>query len=255
MLATLTPWIAGLGLGVFTAREVARSHLVREVFATVGGFSFLLGLCLSPLAFPVARLLAAHRPVVHAFVLVTFLLLPLSLPAGALGYVAIGRHSWGRVTATRLIAAGSAALAIVCLYLAEALTVASAGAAVIASGFLAVTPNIGVLRGGGSWRFSPSLLWRGLRFGLQAWLADLAALSNARLDQLLMVGLVSSRQLGIYAVAVSASALSGVVPAALGLTVLTQTAVAGGAAVARHVRIILAVGICVGLIGAGRLQS
>jgi len=253
LVASIAPWLAALGLGVFSAREVARSRPVGEVFATLGGFLLLVGFCLAPLGFLVAHVLAANKPTVRAFIVIVFFLLPLSLPAGVLSYVAVGLQSWKRVNRARLIAAGGTALALTSLYVARALTVQSAAVAILASGLLAAIPTIGVLRDAGPWRFRPFLLRRGLRFGAQAWLADLAGLSNARLDQLLMISLVPSRELGIYAVGVSASALSGVVPAALGLPVLRQTAAEGGAAVARQVRLIIATGLVLGVAAAPAL--
>jgi O-antigen/teichoic acid export membrane protein len=56
--------------------------------------------------------------------------------------------------------------------------------------------------------FDRVLTHRAVHFGLRAWPGTLANLGNLRLDQLLMIPLVSSRQLGLYAVAVSISALS-----------------------------------------------
>jgi O-antigen/teichoic acid export membrane protein len=54
-----------------------------------------------------------------------------------------------------------------------------------------------------------------MTYGAHNWLASLAILANLRLDQLLMAGLVSSRQLGLYAVAVTVATFSSVFVGAL----------------------------------------
>jgi len=66
----------------------------------------------------------------------------------------------------------------------------------------------------------------GLAFGLKSWFGALGEVVNLRLDQLLMIRLVSSHDLGLYAIAVNLATLPTLATSAFGSFVLPR--VAGG---------------------------
>ena len=107
------------------------------------------------------------------------------------------------------------------LALAGQMTSATAGIAVLASSWLSSVI---------AWRISGVRVERGgsvgplLRYGIQTVPGGLAGLTNSRLDQLLMVPLLSSRELGIYAVAVGVAFVPVNVGAALSLTAYREAA-------------------------------
>jgi O-antigen/teichoic acid export membrane protein len=89
---------------------------------------------------------------------------------------------------------------------------------------LAIMPAIVSLRHEGPFVFDRAVARRATKFGPAAWLWELSSLSNARLDQLLMVKLVSARELGLYAIAVTASGMSTVFLSAIGPALLPKVA-------------------------------
>lgn len=79
--------------------------------------------------------------------------------------------------------------------------------------------------GGVTWRPHRTrlgLMWRQVRYGLQVWLGSVSSLIVNRVDQFLLVGMVSPAALGHYVVAVTGSAVSGPVGVAFGLTLFPK---------------------------------
>jgi O-antigen/teichoic acid export membrane protein len=104
----------------------------------------------------------------------------------------------------------------VSLYLADALTVATAASVTIVTSLLTIAPLlVRVTPWRQDLRVDRKLLRDGLRFGTKAWANQLGSSANARLDQLLMIPLVSARELGLYAVGVNAASISGLFTTAL----------------------------------------
>jgi O-antigen/teichoic acid export membrane protein len=79
----------------------------------------------------------------------------------------------------------------------------------------------------------------GTAFGLKAWLTGVSHLANSRLDQLLMVGLVESSELGLYAVAATAAEMPGLLAVAVGGALLPRVAAGDREITARSLRITL----------------
>jgi len=68
---------------------------------------------------------------------------------------------------------------------------------------------LSVVRNVRRWTFERSVARAGLWFGSRSWVTTVAGAAGGRLDQVLMVPLVSSRQLGLYAVAVTTAGFAG----------------------------------------------
>lgn len=54
------------------------------------------------------------------------------------------------------------------------------------------------------------LIWQMLRYSIKIWFGDISQLANSRIDQFLIGGILSSRDLGIYTIAISVSGFTGV---------------------------------------------
>lgn len=213
---------ATFGLVAYATREVARGTPPGEVLGSIGILLVGVGLLLMPLGFPLSGLLGRGRPIVSHFILAAFLLLPLSLLGVLLSCLLAGLERWWLLAVTRLIPIVLPASVIIGLYLSNSMSVGWIAAVTYAAGMLAVTPSFFALRKWGPLRLRVRHFRQGIPFGLKSWGGYLASLTNARLDQLLMVGLASSLQLGLYAVAVTAASLPGVFIGAVGAPLLTR---------------------------------
>ena len=76
------------------------------------------------------------------------------------------------------------------------------------SGLASLVILLPVVRGTGRLVFSRARSRVAAAFGAKSWLSTIAGVANNRLDQVLMAGLVASRELGLYAVAVSIASLT-----------------------------------------------
>lgn len=234
------PIVAGLGLEAFVARETARGTAPADVVGTIGLITLIIGLALIPAGIPLSAMLAGPHHTVHLFILIEFLLLPLALLGQVLYYLLIGLERWRAVTAFRLIPFVGSALAIVILFLTDSMTVSAVAIATITAAIIGMLPGLPALRSIGRLRVRLSMLRVAVPFGLQTWLGTLAVLTNGRLDQLLMIGLVSPSQLGLYAVAVTVSSLPGQIAYSLGSPLLSRVAAGERQLVGRSLRITLA---------------
>ena len=223
---SLAPWVAGLGLGVFAMREAARGRSSGELIGTIGAASMLPGAIVVLLAVPIASFFSDGRDTVFTFLLIGLLLVPVALLADILWRVATGLEQWRRVIVVRLIPAVTSGVAIVVLYVLDSLTVSSSAIVLLTGGVLSIVPLVPILRTAAPLRFSRSLAAEGFRFGSRAWITTLTSLANVRLDQLIMIRLVSARELGLYAVAATIAAFSASFTAALGTALFPR--VAGG---------------------------
>jgi O-antigen/teichoic acid export membrane protein len=86
--------------------------------------------------------------------------------------------------------------------------------------------------------FVPAIAKRAISYGSRAWLATLAGLVNVRLDQLVLIPLVSARELGLYAVAVNVntllSPLSGAIATVATTRVAREGSASSSASIGRH---------------------
>jgi O-antigen/teichoic acid export membrane protein len=120
-----------------------------------------------------------------------------------------GEERWWSATFVRIAAPVITAPAMVILYLRDTLTVESAFAIFIGTSLISNAPLVYMMFRTGRWRYRARIVREGLRFGSRAWLGNLFNSTYARLDQVLMAGLVVPRELGLYAVAVSVAGVPG----------------------------------------------
>ncbi len=238
---TIAPWALDFGLTQWLSRERARG----EGTGALLGAALPLALACSLIgvfgAIPISHALGAGHPVVVTFLQIGLFLMPVSVLLQSLVGLAIGESRWGLFAASKLVTSLLPLVAIVVLALAQRLTVASAATAVIGGGLLGNLLFLRVLRGTGRLRFSRTQTLAAGRFGARTWLSTLALAANNRLDQVLMAGLVSSRQLGLYAVAVSLASLTFSLLTAVASALTPRVAVGDGALAARSCRVTVAI--------------
>lgn len=231
------PVLFNFGLPSYSTRAAARNESLSALVGTLGIASIALGLLGAALSVPAAHMLAPHDSLVRTYIIAGLALLPLTL-IGAVGSgFATGRAEWSRLNRMRIIPPTVVVVGYVALLLANKLTVASAAIVVYVGSLLALLPLSSVLRTVGTPTVNMHLLARASTFGGKAWLANLASQANYRLDQLLMIPLVSSRQLGFYAVAVTVSGLMGAPIGALSTVINPRVARGDTALLGRAVRI------------------
>lgn len=201
----VAPTILSLGLGTYLIRQAARGRSLAVLMGSVGSLLILLGAAAAAASPFVADLFAGGRDVVHQWVLIGFVLMPLSMLSWALIDLANGLERWSTVVVVRVIPPVTSVVAMVALYVSGHLTVEAAAVVSIGGGLLALVPLLSLLREMGRPRFVAAVAGDGVRFGFKAWLGGLGSLANVRLDQILMTRLVSSRELGLYVVAVTVS--------------------------------------------------
>jgi O-antigen/teichoic acid export membrane protein len=239
-ILTLSPWITELGMSAFVSREHARrgtplGELLGSTMAiTMGGA--LVGVVL---AVPLAHLVGHGRHSVTEFLEIGLFLLPANVFGQTLYGIAIADQRWNVIMASRLLNSGGPTVTIVALSLAGNLTVAAAAATYVVWGIIASLPFLVSLRGSHPWSFSSSTAQVGLAFGLRSWLSTLANAGNTQLDQVLMAGLVSSRQLGLYSLAVTLATASAALTAATANALAPRIATGETELVARACRVTL----------------
>ena len=150
-----------------------------------------------------------------------------------------GLERWTALVWYRLVWPLGGTAAIVCLYALDALTLAAACSVFIAGALLSVVPLLGALRGVERLRFDPAMAREAVRFGLPAWIGQLAYHANISLDQLLMIRLVDSRELGLYAVAVTVGYFSLAITGPLQVAIVPRSARGEAQLVVRAARSIL----------------
>lgn len=241
---SLLPIVLSFGLPTLTSREAARGEPLPALVGTAAPFAILIG-CLSifPLILLLSGVVSRHDHATRTVLIAGLCLMPFSLFTNLLADAALGRQQWGRITAQRLIPPAATALAYVVLVLAHRLTAATAGAAVIGAGVLSTLPFVPVLRQAWPPRFEPRILRKARNIVGSAWIIQSSQLMNHRLDQLLMVSLVSRQQLGFYAIAVTVSGIAGSLAPAVATVAYPKMAAGEILDVARIVRqTLLAVG-------------
>jgi O-antigen/teichoic acid export membrane protein len=239
-VVSLAPWISELGLTAFLSRAHARrSHPLGVLLGSTMPICMAASLVGVVLAVPLAHVLGRGRPDVVTFIEVGLVLLPFGVFFQTLYGLAVADQRWGLIMATRVLSSGGAAGAIVALSLLDALTVRTAAATYILCGILANIPFLVELRGSRPWQFARPVAREGLAFGLRSWLSTLASVGNLQLDQLLMVRLVTSRQLGLYSLAVTVASAAGSLVAATANALIPRVAAGDSELVARACRVTL----------------
>jgi O-antigen/teichoic acid export membrane protein len=224
---SLAPLILTFGLPVFVSREAANGVSPGRILGSIGPFLFgvsVICVCSAPW---IADYFGQGRAAVRDPLLVGLLLMPMLLLSTITFAVVSGLQFWNRAIASRLTGALVGVVGTVTLYACGQLTVFSASCVLIGGSLAAAVPTLSVLRGHGRFLYDRHLARRAVRLGPAAWLWQTGALTNSRIDQLLMVTLTSERQLGLYAIAVTIGSLCNVFLGALGPALLPRM-VAGG---------------------------
>jgi O-antigen/teichoic acid export membrane protein len=242
---SLLPIVLSFGLPTLTSREMARGESLQALIGTAAPFAILIG-CVSifPLILLLAGTVSRHHHATRTVLVVGLCLMPFTLFTNLLADAALGQQQWRRVTAQRLIPPIATALAFVALVATDRLTAASAGAVVVGAGVLSTLPFVPMLRQAWPPRFERRILRKARNIVGSAWIIQSSQLMNHRLDQLLMVSLVSRQQLGLYAIAVTMSGIAGTLAPAVATVAYPKMAAGESLDVARLVRqTLLAVGV------------
>lgn len=233
----LAPILLDFGLSDFVARERARGCSLGTILGTTLplaiGFAFI-GVVL---AVPVSELLAQNRPLVERYVRITLLAMPLWVMGWMLIGAARGEQRWSILYLQRAITVIASAVAIVGLALLGLLTVESLAIAMLAITLPGIAVTLPMLRGAGPWHFNRALVRPALAFGSRSWVTLISSQGNYRLDQLVMAAVVSSRELGLYAVAVGFTSVLSSFVSAVSLALMPRVAQEGGQSVPRIVRV------------------
>jgi len=237
-VVSLAPWISDLGIASYLSRERARGvlgigTLLGSTMPVTLGAS-LIGMLA---AVPVAHLLGRGRSDVIFFIEIGLFQLPLLVFTLSLYGILVGEQRWNVVILSRLLSTVGAAVGIVALGIAGDLTVASAAITYIVAGLVAQVPLLVGLKRSFPWHFQRDVAWESAAFGARSWLSTLASTGNLRLDMVLMAGLVSSRQLGLYSIAATIAYASGSLVQAVANALTPRVAAGDGALVARAARV------------------
>jgi len=210
ILAVLTagPYVLDLGLTQWLGRERARGRHRAELLGAALPVAFVVSLISVVVAIPLSHAIGAGRPVVVAFVQIGLFSMPLSVLLFNLAGLAVGESRWNLYAAGRLVASTMSVVVLVALAVTGMLTVGSAAAAYLLSGLFGSLVLIRTVRGVRRLTFNLRSSAAATRFGARAWLSQVGGIANSRLDQVLMAALVPSRELGLYAVAVTIASVA-----------------------------------------------
>jgi O-antigen/teichoic acid export membrane protein len=236
---TVGGMVASLGMPEFALRSAAREGRALTLSVTLAVISLVIAVIMLPLAPILASALAEDREVVHTYLMVGFVLLPLFVMSYVMYSVVTGLERWGLLVTTRLAPSLLGLIALAALWATDQLTVATAAAVVLTTTLLVLVPAAFALRDGGAFSFDRELAGRALRFSARAWPGYLGQYANARLDQLLMIPLVDPADLGLYVVAVTLSSIPAVLASALAATLGPRTARGETDLVAKGHRVLL----------------
>jgi O-antigen/teichoic acid export membrane protein len=240
---SLVPVVLSLGIAPFAYRSLPRGRSLDEVVGSLGLPLLVLGLVGAACGFPIADVLAGGRATVRTFLIVGFLMTPLVLFNLLLSSSLAALERWHGVVAMNVIAVAVPFAATVVLFAIGRLTVGTAASASIAGSVLAVIPGLPLLASVDRPVVRPSLARAAAGFGLKSWPGGLAQTANARLDQLLMITVVSPRQLGLYAVATTISSASLLPAGALSPPLMSRIAAGHTYLMPQAVRMTIAVAL------------
>lgn len=244
---TLLGWLAALGLGSWVTVEAARGRALGAILGTTGLLSVGLGLLAAAGGIPLAFALSDGNGTVLAFLLLGAALMPLTLCIQLLSYTAIGRSRWNMQARSRSIPAVLGVVLTSVLFASGTLTLTTAAGLFFVGSLLSALPLLPLIGEARPFRFERGLAREAAGFGFRAWTSSLGALTNARLDQLLMIPLVPDRQLGLYTVAVAYSTLPTVLSGTLMTIIAPRIAAGDNALVGRSLR------VTIGLMSVGGL--
>jgi O-antigen/teichoic acid export membrane protein len=244
---TLLGWLAGLGLGSWVTVEASRGRNLSRVLGTSAALSCAFSVVAAGVAIPAAVALADHNHTVLLFLLCGVALLPFTLFVQLLSCAAIGSSQWTRLARHRALPSIVAIALTGGLFVTGELTLTTAAAAFLIGGILSVLPLLPMLRDIRPIRIDRSLTKPALGFGARAWASSAGAVTNARVDQLLMIPLVPPRQLGLYAVAVTYASLPSILSSAIATVIAPRVTAGDHALVGRGLRVTLGLMTLAGL--------
>lgn len=251
---TMTPWLLDLGLSGWLARERARGGRLPEILGAALPVALAFSLVGVAAAIPVSHALGHGRPVVIAFLQIGLFLAPLTVALQSLLGLAIGGSHWRLLSASQILASVVPLIGIVLLALGGELSVGSAATVYLGASLVSLATLLPVVRGVRGLAFSRARSRAAAAFGAKSWLGTVAASGNARLDQVLMAGLASSRELGLYAVAVSIASLTTGLSIPVSNALCPRVAEGGAALGARSCRVTICLvaiaALAVGLVSA-----
>lgn len=247
---TLAPWLVSFGLGTYAAKEAARGRPIREIVGTVGAVLCAIGAAMALAGIPIANVLAGGRSIVSMYLRIGFFLLPVILFSGLLVSVANGLQRWRALIAAQLAQPVVILVGVIVLFASDRLTVKSAAILTLASSVSPILPVAHILRGAGHPHFDPRVARESILFGIRAWVGGLGSIANARLDQLLMIRLVSERTLGLYVVATNTVGFSSILTGASASAIFPRVAAGERGLATRSVRTILLVVGALGVLAA-----
>jgi O-antigen/teichoic acid export membrane protein len=246
---SLAPTVLSVGLTVYATKEAARG---RPTGLLLGSLAVILApICVVAAlgAGSFASQLADGRDVVDVYLRILAYALPLTFVGGLLTAIAVGRERWRLVVYSRLFTPVAWLVGILGLWLSDSLSVTTAAATAFVAGFGSMLPFVPMLLAARPFKVDLATTASGLLYGVRAWLSSLASVVNARLDQFLMITLVSSSQLGFYAVAASLASTSFMVAASLAQAVSPGIAAGDLTVVPRACRttVVIVLGYSLGL--------
>lgn len=245
---TLIPWLLDLGLPSYASRTAARGRPLGSLVGTLGTGGLVLGLGGMALAFPLAQLFGRGRHVVEVYILIGLLLLPVAMISNILVGLLVGLERWTRIYVVQLILPVMTLLGTVTLYVTGRLSVDTAAATFLVAASLTGIPLLALIRDARPLRVDRLIAREGLSFGIKAWLGSLASITNLRLDQLLMIFLVTQKQLGLYVVAVNMAGMVSLLTGGVSTAVIPRAARDDPHVTARALRATVAV-LLVGGVG------
>jgi O-antigen/teichoic acid export membrane protein len=240
VLLSIAPWLLDVGLTHWVARERARGASREEVLGTALPVALACSLVAVVVAIPLSRLLGGEREVVVFYLQLGLFLTPVSVVLFTLSGLVIGESRWNLLAASRLVATVVPVVAIVVLWIADALTVGSAAASILLAMLASFLLPLRLVRGVRRLPFDVHRVREATAFGLKNWVTSISATTNVRLDQVLMVGLVSSSELGLYAVAVSIASLTSGLILAISSALYPRVSRGEGDLAARSCRVTIA---------------
>jgi O-antigen/teichoic acid export membrane protein len=239
--------ILGFGIPAFAYRTIPRGRQAGEVIGSLYAPLFVVGVVAAAAGVPIADALSGGRSTVQFFLVIGFLSTPLILLISLMMSTMGALQRWPNVMAASLTPFMVGLVGISTMFAVGHLTVTTAAAVMIAGSLLPIVPALPVLLRARP-VFRLKIARPGIAFGLRSWVGGLAAVGNARLDQLLMITAVSSSQLGLYAVAVTLAGAGGLLSGALAPPLMARIASGETHLMPQAVRIIVEATVCIDIV-------
>lgn len=214
----LATTVASFGLPVAVTFFVARAPTsARRVLGPATGYTALFGAAATATIIAVAGLLAAGAEDLRILVCCSALAVVPTMCTAVLQAVAAGQHRWRAIATERLVVNGSKLAACSVLASIDQLSVGSCVAVLAIAPVLGAVAHVPGLRTtapptGATGPLDHRAL---LAYGARTWIGALSGILLSRIDQVLMVPLVGTAELGLYVVAVGLSEIPLIVNSAI----------------------------------------